>query len=193
MSRLARNADAVGTTAQTGNGRLNLARAIADTSTDSVKPAGAAPVGSGGPFVGPYAVAGINGIVVGTRLPNPVIRGNSATYTVTVDATTSSRDTKITAVAGLPTGAAFSSDCILSNTSASTHNTLTITTNASTTPVGTSTLTLTVQMYTSNTGICSGTSGTGSGVDNSPRYEPCSGVQRPDDFKRHVLAGKWHV
>ena len=35
VSRLARNADAAGTAAQTGNGRLNLARALADTSTDS--------------------------------------------------------------------------------------------------------------------------------------------------------------
>jgi hypothetical protein len=62
VGRLARTADAVGTVAQTGNGRLNLARAFADTSTEAVKPAGAAPVGDGGPFVGPYAAAG-NGVV----------------------------------------------------------------------------------------------------------------------------------
>src|SRR5207249_2844173 len=42
---------------QTGNGRLNLARATSDTSTVAIEPAGAAPVGSGGPYVGPY-VAG---------------------------------------------------------------------------------------------------------------------------------------
>ena len=42
---------------QTGNGRLNLDRAIVDTSSDSVQPAGAAPVGGGGPFVGPYTIA----------------------------------------------------------------------------------------------------------------------------------------
>ncbi len=57
VGRLARTADAAGTVAQTGNGRLNLARAFADTSTGSVQPAGAAPVGDGGPFVGPYVVA----------------------------------------------------------------------------------------------------------------------------------------
>ena len=57
VGRLARTADAAGTVAQTGNGRLNLARAFADTSTESVKPAGAAPVGDGGPFVGPYVAA----------------------------------------------------------------------------------------------------------------------------------------
>src|SRR6476659_8268366 len=54
VGRLARNADAAGTVDQTGNGRLNLQRAIADTATDPVEPAGAAPVGGGGPFVGPY-------------------------------------------------------------------------------------------------------------------------------------------
>ncbi|MES2209391.1 MAG: S8 family serine peptidase, partial [Chloroflexota bacterium] len=57
VGRLARNADAAGTVDQTGNGRLNLSRAIADSASDSVQPAGAAPVGSGGPLVGPY-VAG---------------------------------------------------------------------------------------------------------------------------------------
>ena len=54
VSRLAKNADAAGTATQTGNGRLNLGRAAMDTSSDSVEPAGAAPVGGGGPFVGPY-------------------------------------------------------------------------------------------------------------------------------------------
>ncbi len=57
--RLAANADAAGTAAETGNGRLNLARAIADDSTASVQPAGAAPVGGGGPLVGPYTIASV--------------------------------------------------------------------------------------------------------------------------------------
>ncbi len=57
VSRLAKNADAAGTATQTGNGRLNLGRAALDTSSDSIEPAGAAPVGSGGPYVGPYVVA----------------------------------------------------------------------------------------------------------------------------------------
>ena len=60
VGRLARTADAAGTAAQTGNGRLNLARAFSDTSTGSVQPAGAAPVGDGGPFVGPYVAAARN-------------------------------------------------------------------------------------------------------------------------------------
>src|SRR5882724_2050203 len=57
VGRLARNADPAGTQAQTGNGRVNLARALADTSTESIEPAGAVPVGDGGPFVGPYRAA----------------------------------------------------------------------------------------------------------------------------------------
>src|SRR5919197_839422 len=38
VGRLARNADPVGTQDQTGNGRLNLAAAVADTSVDPVEP-----------------------------------------------------------------------------------------------------------------------------------------------------------
>ncbi len=64
VSRLARTADAAGTADQTGNGRLNLARAIADTGTDSIQPAGAAPVGGGGPIVGPYTAAALGSITV---------------------------------------------------------------------------------------------------------------------------------
>ncbi len=63
VGRLARNADPAGDPAQTGNGRLNLARAIADASTDAVQPVGAAPLGSGGPLVGPYAAAARNWVL----------------------------------------------------------------------------------------------------------------------------------
>ena len=44
VGRLARNADPAGDPSQTGNGRLNLARAASDTSTDAIEPEGAAPV-----------------------------------------------------------------------------------------------------------------------------------------------------
>ncbi len=37
-----------------------MGRALGDTATDAVKPAGAAPVGDGGPFVGPYVAAANN-------------------------------------------------------------------------------------------------------------------------------------
>src|SRR5439155_4941188 len=65
---LARNADAAGTQAETGNGRLNLARAIGDVDTTSVVPAGAGT--SGGPFVGPYvAAAALNAALEGKCAP----------------------------------------------------------------------------------------------------------------------------
>src|SRR5206468_8619646 len=60
VNRIARTADPAGTQDQTGNGRVNIARALADTSTDAIQPAGAAPVGGGGPFVGPYKAAACN-------------------------------------------------------------------------------------------------------------------------------------
>src|SRR5438105_9696894 len=45
VGRLARTADPAGTQDQTGNGRINMARALADAGTDFVQPTGAAPVG----------------------------------------------------------------------------------------------------------------------------------------------------
>ena len=58
VGRLARNADPAGTVEETGNGRVNMARALADTSLEEIQPAGAEPVGDGGPYVGPYKIAG---------------------------------------------------------------------------------------------------------------------------------------
>ena len=58
VGRLARSADQAASQAATGNGRVNMANALADTGTDALQPAGAAPVGTGGPFVGPYTAAG---------------------------------------------------------------------------------------------------------------------------------------
>jgi VCBS repeat-containing protein len=64
VNRLASNADPLnGSTV--GNGRLNLLRAMADASLTEIQPAGSAPIGDGGPRVGPYVAAG-NGTVTGT-------------------------------------------------------------------------------------------------------------------------------
>src|SRR5262245_40259113 len=60
VGRLARMADPAGTQDQTGNGRINFARALADTGTAVIQPAGAPPTGNGGPFVGPYVAAARN-------------------------------------------------------------------------------------------------------------------------------------
>jgi subtilisin family serine protease len=69
VGRLARNADPAGTVAQTGNGRVNVARAVADTATTEVVPAGAAPLGAGGPFVGPYVAAALGAALQGQNNP----------------------------------------------------------------------------------------------------------------------------
>ncbi|HET7488444.1 MAG TPA: MBG domain-containing protein, partial [Acidimicrobiales bacterium] len=70
VGRLARTAAPVGTRAQTGNGRVDLARALADNASDEVVPAGAAPVGAGGPYVGPYtAGAQLSGTLQGQSNP----------------------------------------------------------------------------------------------------------------------------
>ncbi|TME46545.1 MAG: hypothetical protein E6I55_07250, partial [Chloroflexi bacterium] len=55
--RIASNADPAGTQGQTGNGLVDMARTVADTTSSSAVPAGAPPVGGGGPYVGPYTAA----------------------------------------------------------------------------------------------------------------------------------------
>ena len=63
VGRLARNADAAGTADQTGNGRLNLGRAVGDTGTIPVA-SRTTPIANGGPFVAVLAAADeVSGIV----------------------------------------------------------------------------------------------------------------------------------
>src|SRR5262245_47076152 len=64
VGRMARTADPAGTQEQTGNGRVNMVRALADTGRDEIQPAGADPVGDGGPFVGPYIVASVTSVTI---------------------------------------------------------------------------------------------------------------------------------
>jgi len=88
VGRLAHSADAIGTAgdpnnqAMFGNGRVNMAKALLDTGTAFVQPAGASPVGAGGPYVGPYTAAalGISGVS-----PNSgsVLGGTTVTITGT--------------------------------------------------------------------------------------------------------------
>src|SRR5262249_33104469 len=74
VGRIARTADPAGTQDQTGNGRVNMARALADTGTDPIQPAGAAPVGNGGPVVGRDVAAG----GFHTLAPHPWVGGTPA-------------------------------------------------------------------------------------------------------------------
>ncbi len=76
--RIASTADPAGTQIQTGNGRINMARALASTATESIQPAGADPLAEGGPFVGPYradANQTVSGTVKGTPARNAPHRG----------------------------------------------------------------------------------------------------------------------
>ena len=84
VGRIARNADPAATQAETGNGRIFMPRALADTSTEFVQPAGTAPVGDGGPFIGPYVAAAdaTNTTIVSSV--NPSSSGQSVTFTATV-------------------------------------------------------------------------------------------------------------
>ena len=82
VSRLARNADPAGTQAASGNGRVQLERAISDTNTDSIQPAGSAPIGGGGPFVGPYRAAA--GTATATISPSSVNISTVTSFTLVV-------------------------------------------------------------------------------------------------------------
>jgi hypothetical protein len=99
VGRLARMADPAGTRDQTGNGRINLARALTDTSTEFIQPAGAPPTGNGGPFVGPYVAATLHtsvsptSVVVGST-------GNTLTFTFTSQGNSGSGTSTITVPSG---------------------------------------------------------------------------------------------
>ncbi|MGB9082590.1 MAG: S8 family serine peptidase, partial [Desulfuromonadaceae bacterium] len=79
VGRLARAADAIGSAgdpnnqAMFGNGRLNMAKALADTGINPVQPAGTP--GGGGPYVGPYAAAAQPANVTVTASPTGAIGG----------------------------------------------------------------------------------------------------------------------
>src|SRR5438445_8686238 len=98
VGRLARNADPAGTQSQTGNGRINLARALADTSTEFIEPAGAAPVGNGGPFVGPYRAAAVSVSV--SCSPNPIAVNSQTTCTASTGGNSSANATIIWSASG---------------------------------------------------------------------------------------------
>ncbi|MFM1752395.1 MAG: hypothetical protein RL119_1357, partial [Actinomycetota bacterium] len=82
VGRLARNAEPL-VDSSLGNGRLNLARAVSDTSTDGVTPMGV--TGSGGPVVGPYAAADYKPDTVSSPSLNEGASGSSTmTFNVAI-------------------------------------------------------------------------------------------------------------
>ncbi|MCU1426085.1 MAG: hypothetical protein JWL83_85, partial [Actinomycetia bacterium] len=158
IGRLARNTDTV-TGGNGGNGRINLDRAINDTSSTGVTPAGSS--GGGGPVVGPYVAAAIT-LTVGTQTPSPVPAGTSATFTVSAQSDPGqNNDTRMqpSDVTGLPSGATASfsgSACRNTGSGGTVTWTMTITTTG-TTPVGTTTMTLNGERWNgASSGTCSG-------------------------------------
>jgi hypothetical protein len=153
VGRLARTADPAGTQEQTGNGRVNLARALADTSTDEIEPAGSPPVGGGGPFVGPYVAAAlnVNSVPVGSQTGSLTYgTSGSVTHLVTVSVTGGSGSLIVTpSVSGLPSGASGSFFPISLTFSAAGSQTTTLTIlTVATTPAGATTFTVTASPRT---------------------------------------------
>src|SRR2546425_5128357 len=149
VGRLARNADPAGTQSQTGNGRINMARALADTSTEFIQPAGAAPVGAGGPFIGPHVAAACAGtsVSVVAQSPSPAVPGQTITYgTITLTKSNGQCTGNWTidwVGGGAPTGTvATFSPTTFTGSGTSKTTTLTITTSAAT-PVGVRNFTVT--------------------------------------------------
>jgi subtilisin family serine protease len=93
VARMARTADPAGTQEQTGNGRVNMARAIEDTGTDEIQPAGAAPVGAGGPYVGPYRAASVDIVNITSPLSPVTITSLPGIVTVSFDYSSSASGT----------------------------------------------------------------------------------------------------
>src|SRR5256712_667115 len=85
--RLAHDADPAGTAGQTGKGRVNMQRVVADTGSIAATPVG---VPGGGPLLGPYTVAALHdGDGSMTVTPPTAVAGsasNSFTFTFTAGA-----------------------------------------------------------------------------------------------------------
>ncbi len=147
VGRLASTADPAGTTDQTGNGRVNMARALSNTGIDPIEPIGAP---GGGPIVGPYTVATaktITGITVGAQTGTLTFGVKaSATYLITLTWSGGHSSSATMSISGLPAGAtgSFSPNPVpVCDDSTTTKTTLTVTTNnPQTTPAGTSLLTI---------------------------------------------------
>ena len=169
VGRLARNADAAGTAEQTGERAAEpRARDWGYGDCDPVTPVGAAPVGGGGPLVGPYVAATVGTVTVSSasQTPSRVMPGNSATFNVNVvnGSSGTTRTFKASSVSSVTGVTLSSSTCVSIAPSATGTISVTLATTAST-PVGDDSFTLTVSDY--NTSPCSGainTSASGTGT-----------------------------
>ncbi len=158
VGRLAGTADPAGSENQTGNGRVNMARAVSSTATESIQPVG---IPGGGPILGPY-VAGalvLRNVTLGSQ--NGTLASGtpgSVTFALTVTKVGGSGNAALTVTTPLPAGTSvsFSPDPLvfLDNGNYTETCTLTISTLSST---AASTTTFTLQTAASNAVTATGT------------------------------------
>src|SRR5438128_2636699 len=117
VGRLARNADPAGTQDETGNGRLNLALAIADTSTTEVIPTGAPPAGEGGPYVAGAKPTSSTSV---SCSPSSVLAGVATTCTATVTGGAGHTPTGTVAFTSSGSGTFSGSPCTLTTVNSTT-------------------------------------------------------------------------
>src|SRR5438128_1946314 len=117
VGRLARNADPAGTQDETGNGRLNLALAIADTSTTEVIPTGAPPAGEGGPYVAGAKPTSSTSV---SCSPSSVLAGVATTCTATVTGGAGHTPTGTVAFTSNGSGTFSGSPCTLTTVNSTT-------------------------------------------------------------------------
>ncbi|HEY3400450.1 MAG TPA: S8 family serine peptidase [Geothrix sp.] len=155
VGRMARSADAAGVagdpnnTTLYGNGRVNFAKALADTSLLPIQPVGVP--GGGGPYVGPYAAAvarSVSSVVVGSQVGSLTYGINgSVSYAITINTTGSGNmGSQILTISSLPANvsASFSPASVQpTNSNTNPTSTLTMTTSGSV-PAGTQSFTVTV-------------------------------------------------
>src|SRR3989454_512174 len=151
VGRLARNADPAGTQEGTGNGRVNLALAIADTSTIEVIPTGAPPAGEGGPYVAGAKPTSSTSV---SCSPSSVLAGVATTCTATVTGGAGHTPTGTVAFTSSGSGTFSGSPCTLT-----TVNSTTATCLATYTPTNAASTTHTITGTYSGEGGSSGYAG----------------------------------
>jgi len=124
--RIASTADPAGTQIQTGNGRINMARALASTATESIQPAGAAPLAEGGPFVGPYLADTVSAVTITSPTNASPVSVTSLPAPVTISFTYSSSGAAGTSGQASILGTGASNSKVLT-TGASQSNSITVT------------------------------------------------------------------
>src|SRR5688572_6000328 len=147
--RLASTADPAGTQVETGNGRINMARALLSTANDFIQPAGADPVGDGGPFVGPYVA---DSHVLAMSCLSPVAVNTSSLCTATLsNGTTGQPSSGRTISFSGGTGAFTPTSCVTAGSNATASCSVSFTPTAAGNHVFTASVTFSAPGHTTST------------------------------------------